>query len=557
MRLGLRHIITSLIPIVLLLCLIAIISFSIWQEQQVRLSIEVHNSAKITANHIDNIFYNINRAANEFVNRKNSIQETIDAVQEGSLSNFFSAYISDINLNIQITTPDNRVLYRSWDSLSYGDIPPVEQVGFFQPKIIKLNGVSQFAVALAVVDFKKNHLGNILVATKLSDKFLNGIKLNLSDIIQIGSKSELIAQSTKPNEGLVTGKAFLKIIPTFWVKIHHEYLSYTPKNHYLRNATVSLIVFLLLFSGFFIWKTTNQQIIDPVLKIHSVIIDGSDIKSIEGLPENEIGSLGRALLNQKIEIIQTNGQLQKISDQFQKESALLKVLSHDLSTPMMVVKFSASQLKKLGESNERSLLLIERIISQVTMIESVLVHVKEMKALETGKRKLSLFELNFGPIMQELKSTFKDRLEAKNITLDWPSGDENSILVADEISFRVSVISNLLSNAIKFSDKGSRIEVRCREVNGQTRFDMRDYGPGIPLEIREHLFSTDHETTRKGSEGETGTGFGMSLVKFYVTLYGGTVDFVTKTKEESATDFGTTFTIILKSRLIKDIKLSA
>jgi signal transduction histidine kinase len=310
-------------------------------------------------------------------------------------------------------------------------------------------------------------------------------------------------------------------------------------------------------SGFIIWKLTNQQIIDPVLKIHSVIIDGSDIKNIDDLPINEIGSLGRALLHQKLQIEQRNIELKNVSDELNKETSLLKVLSHDLATPMMVVKVSAGQLKKSVESGERSLILIQRIVSQVTMIESVLGHVKEMKALETGKRRLTLFELTFGPIIQDIMITFKDRLDEKNITLDWPISDEETRLVADEISFRVSVISNLLINAIKFSERGGRIELRCREVGGQTRFDMRDYGPGIPLDIREHLFSTDYETTRKGSEGEDGTGFGMSIVRFYVTLYGGSVDFVTKTKEESSTDYGTTFTIILKSRFINNLKLSA
>jgi signal transduction histidine kinase len=135
--------------------------------------------------------------------------------------------------------------------------------------------------------------------------------------------------------------------------------------------------------------------------------------------------------------------------------------------------------------------------------------------------------------------------------------EEKATFVADEISFRVSVISNLITNAIKFSNRGARIEVRCREIDGKTRLEVRDFGPGIPLNIRDQLFSTDHETTHSGTEGESGTGFGMSLVKFYIGLYGGTIDFISKTKEESATDHGTTFVIILDSHQLIEEKISA
>jgi signal transduction histidine kinase len=124
------------------------------------------------------------------------------------------------------------------------------------------------------------------------------------------------------------------------------------------------------------------------------------------------------------------------------------------------------------------------------------------------------------------------------------------MLVVEPVSFKASVLSNLIQNAIKFTDRGGRIEVRCREVNGKTRVDIRDFGIGIPVEMREHLFSSTSQTNRKGTEGEAGTGFGMSLVKFYITLYGGSIDFTSKTKAESETDYGTTFSIVLNTHIV-------
>ncbi len=166
--------------------------------------------------------------------------------------------------------------------------------------------------------------------------------------------------------------------------------------------------------------------------------------------------------------------------------------------------------------------------------------------LETGKKKLDMEEIIFGDIIKDLALIFEEKLMDKNIALVWLPDDETTTLVAENISFRMSVLYNLLSNAITFSPRGSRIEIRCREINSQTRIDLRDYGSGIPRELRENLFSTTHQTNRIGTEGESGTGFGMPLVQFYISLYGGSISFVTKTKDESLTDLGTTFTIILK-----------
>ena len=229
--------------------------------------------------------------------------------------------------------------------------------------------------------------------------------------------------------------------------------------------------------------------------------------------------------------------IRSITERLQKESSMIKVLSHDIATPLTVIKAVTQMLKKKVSAEDAvSQDLIRRLGIQTKSVEQILEHVRDMKALESGKRRLDLHEIEFGVVLNEIHEAFQDRLSDKGLTLSWNKADDAVTFVADAVSFRVSVLSNLISNAIKFSTRGGRIDVSCREVNGATTIQVRDYGAGIPLSIRANLFSSNHATTRAGSEGESGTGFGMPLIKFYIDLYGGKIDFSTKLVSDSATD---------------------
>ena len=68
----------------------------------------------------------------------------------------------------------------------------------------------------------------------------------------------------------------------------------------------------------------------------------------------------------------------------------------------------------------------------------------------------------------------------------------------------------------------------------------------MPDELQKVLFEVDQPTSREGTEGEKGTGFGMSIVKSYVEMFGGTLDVYSRDKERFPDQHGTTMTLRLK-----------
>lgn len=117
----------------------------------------------------------------------------------------------------------------------------------------------------------------------------------------------------------------------------------------------------------------------------------------------------------------------------------------------------------------------------------------------------------------------------------------------DENMFN-TIIRNLLANAIKFSAPGNKIIVGVTSQKNNHKIYVKDYGTGIPEEIKDKIFSLNQNISIPGTQGEKGTGLGLVLCKEFIEKHGGEL------LVESITGKGTTFTIILP-HIIHDKKL--
>ena len=108
------------------------------------------------------------------------------------------------------------------------------------------------------------------------------------------------------------------------------------------------------------------------------------------------------------------------------------------------------------------------------------------------------------------------------------------------------MLNNLISNAIKFSHPSSNIEISLNNLGEYVELKLRDYGIGIPDEIKPFLFSGARPNSRKGTGGEQGTGFGMPILKMFLDKYGAKI-----TLSEPA-EGGTLFTILFRSAISQE-----
>jgi signal transduction histidine kinase len=107
-----------------------------------------------------------------------------------------------------------------------------------------------------------------------------------------------------------------------------------------------------------------------------------------------------------------------------------------------------------------------------------------------------------------------------------------------------NILYNLLSNALKYSDKDVFVKL---DLTSATSFQIavRDQGIGIPLEDQKHLFERFFRANN--AMNISGTGLGLNIVKRYLDLLGGTIDFI------SAPEVGTTFTVLIPLNINTEI----
>jgi signal transduction histidine kinase len=223
----------------------------------------------------------------------------------------------------------------------------------------------------------------------------------------------------------------------------------------------------------------------------------------------------------------------------EKNSALLTIMSHDMSN-LITTGANYGKILIKHESNDPLVVKsIEKVNNSFKMMKQVTEEVRSIKALEVGKIDVMLDSVDLIKSIRDAIDVNELRWQDKNIQINFNFTDEPCFIQAETVSLVHSVFSNLISNAIKFSAENDIVEISVVRRKNNTEVTVRDYGIGIPKKIMENLFDPTVKTTRVGTSGEKGTGFGMPLAKMFLDRYGASI----QVESFSGDNHGTKFTL--------------
>ena len=192
------------------------------------------------------------------------------------------------------------------------------------------------------------------------------------------------------------------------------------------------------------------------------------------------------------------------------------MISHDLANPLGTIAMAADILRRQPGLTADSRL--ELIIKAAGLSCDLIRSVRDYRRAEAKEIKLTPVDLNDS--MESSLAVLSEKMISKHIRVETQFSPGLKVLAEKEYLI-LSVICNLISNAVKFSPPASVIRIRTWKDGTCAYFCVKDCGVGIPASELPHLFDSRKSTSRLGTCGERGTGFGLPLTHRYVQAFGG------------------------------------
>ncbi len=203
-------------------------------------------------------------------------------------------------------------------------------------------------------------------------------------------------------------------------------------------------------------------------------------------------------------------------------SEFLSTVSHDMRSPLTVVKGYLDMLGMVGTLNDRQADYVERGIGGVNQMSDLVEKVLDAGKLDplTGNYKLLREPCDVVEILQKVESNLAEPASKKKLDLRHTVGSGIPILNLDR-AMMTSAFTNLAENAVKYTPEGGHIMLDLHITDGALVFHVVDDGLGISPEDQIKLFERGVRVRRKEWKRMKGSGLGLFIVKNVAQRHGG------------------------------------
>jgi signal transduction histidine kinase len=224
------------------------------------------------------------------------------------------------------------------------------------------------------------------------------------------------------------------------------------------------------------------------------------------------------------------------------KSEFIANVSYELRTPLNTIIGFAEILKGLyfGSLNERQVEYTAGILDSGHALLGLINNILDLATIEAGYMTLELEPVDLHEMTAAVLLLVRERARNKKVAVEFDCPRDIGAIVLDERRLKQALF-NVLSNAVKFTGNGGTVTVSVRRKDDHVIITVTDTGIGISDVDRERIF----RRFERGSSPESrrsGVGLGLSLVKSFVELHGGTVEL------DSEPGVGTKVTLSLPAR---------
>ncbi|TDX83282.1 ATP-binding protein [Epilithonimonas xixisoli] len=226
------------------------------------------------------------------------------------------------------------------------------------------------------------------------------------------------------------------------------------------------------------------------------------------------------------QIIDLNNQLNELNQELDSFSY---TISHDLNTPLTVIKLNAQLMKRIIKPEDNTNKYLDNIVNQVDTMSDMIKNVLELSKIKKSEIELKKIEVDL--LINKLA-------EDSKVSFDAPHTEiiiENTPEVLGDPTMVYQVFGNVIGNAIKYSSKSSNPTVKIigEVFNNEVTYKITDNGIGIDKKDADKMFKIFSRMSN--AKAFNGNGVGLNIVQHLMEKMGGAISY------ESESGVGTTF----------------
>ena len=279
-----------------------------------------------------------------------------------------------------------------------------------------------------------------------------------------------------------------------------------------RLLSLALGAFLLIGVALFIFATRlagrirrlrdeAEQAIDPAGRLHAVTASSA--------ATDEIGDLSRSF----------SSALNRLAQYTQYLESLASRLSHELRTPIAVVRSSLDNLKLQTLPREADV-YVARAEQGLSRLATIITRMTEATRLERMMREAERERFDLREVVVGCVEGYRSAYANRQFTLSAP---DDRILLTGVPDLIAQMLDKLVANAVDFAREGTPIELTLRATDAEATLGVRNTGPRIPEEIRQRLFHSMTSARQAPSEDEPHLGLGLYIAQLIAEFHHGAI----------------------------------
>ena len=229
---------------------------------------------------------------------------------------------------------------------------------------------------------------------------------------------------------------------------------------------------------------------------------------------------------------ETSGKLKK-SRVFQRE--LLANVSHDLRTPLTMIKGYAEMIRDISRTDEEQCNSdVEVIVREADRLSAMVNEILEYSEMQSIENVSENEVVDMSAVVRRVCDNFKALYKSEGGEIKADIQEE--IFISGDAGRFERAVYNLLDNAVNHNGDSKEIIVELKNIDGKAKLSITDHGKGIPPEELESIWDRYYTYRQRDRKGVSG--LGLAIVRQIVEMYGG------ECRAESETGKGSTFIIL-------------